>query len=72
MSTDFLFAQPSYLSGLASMFDFAGALGEYNTAPTGEEADARALTMDWRAIADDYRAAFAAFEREHAEIARPS
>ena len=49
----FLFARPSVVEGAARIFDFAGALNQYNTTLTGEEADRRALEADWRAVGDD-------------------
>ena len=55
--SDYLFAQPSFLSGLARMFDFAGALNEYNYARTPAEADAMAFAIDGAALSQDYRAA---------------
>lgn len=48
-----LFAKPSVLEGVARVFDFVGALNEYNTTPTGDEADHRALEADWRAVGSD-------------------
>jgi len=69
MRSDFLFAQPSYLSGLGRLLDFAGALDEYNTFPTGDEADAVALAMDWQIIAEDYRVAYQQFLERHPELA---
>jgi hypothetical protein len=67
MQSDFLFAQPSYLSGAARIFDIGGALNEYNDLPTGEEADALALALDWAMVGEDIRAATRAFEQEHLE-----
>lgn len=53
--TTFLFARPSFLEGLARIFDFSGALNEYNISATPEQADARALRSDWMAVGDDLR-----------------
>lgn len=72
MQSDFLFAQPSYLSGVARIFDFGGALNEYNDLPTGEEADALALALDWAVVGDDIRAAMDAFTRDQPELAAES
>ena len=49
----FLFARPSLIEGAARILDFSGALDEYHTTPTGEEADRRALEADWRAVGHD-------------------
>ena len=55
--TSFLFARPSFLEGLARIFDFGGSLNQYNTSATPEEADKRALRSDWLAVGDDMRRA---------------
>ena len=52
-SSSFLFARLSLSEGAARIFDFAGALNQYNTTPTGESADRRALEADWQAIGGD-------------------
>lgn len=52
-----LFARPSFLEGVARIFDFAGTLSEYNRSRTGEEADYQALLSDWLAVGDDIREA---------------
>ena len=49
----FLFAKPSMAEGVARIFDFAGALNQYNTTPNGAAADRRALDADWLAVASD-------------------
>lgn len=57
MRTDFLFAQPSGLYGVARLFDFAGTFDRYNESSTPEEADARAMYSDWRMVGEDLLAA---------------
>jgi hypothetical protein len=57
IQSDFLFARPSFVEGVARMVDFGGSLNTYNTAPTGEEADARAMYEDWEALGADLKAA---------------
>lgn len=47
IESDFLFAQPGFLYGLARFFDFAGVFDSYNRSHTGIEADARATFADW-------------------------
>lgn len=64
--SDFLYARPSFLEGVARIFDFGGTLNEYNFSPTGQEADTAAIRSDWEAIGQDMRAAIEAFEREEA------
>lgn len=51
--SDFLFARPSFLEGLARIFDFSGSLNEYNQSRTPAEADYIALKMDCRAVGLD-------------------
>lgn len=68
--TEFLFARPSILGGIAGMMDFAGALDQYNDSPTPEEADDLAIANDWAAVAGDFRAAVARFEASHPELAQ--
>lgn len=52
--TDFLFARPSFLEGMARVYDLGGTLQEYNNAPSAEEADAIALEMDAQAVGQDF------------------
>lgn len=61
MATDYLFARPSLLRGIARVVDLCGVLdlGAYNASATPEEADHRALLSDWQAVAGDFGAAFA-------------
>ena len=65
--SDFLYARPSFLEGVARIFDFGGTLNEYNDSPTGQEADTAAIRSDWEAIGQDMRAAIEAFRREEAD-----
>lgn len=51
--TGFLYARPSFLEGMARLFDFGNTLSEYNRSLTGEQADFLALRADWRAAAKD-------------------
>lgn len=53
----YLFAVPSFLSGVASVMDPADALSTYNESPTGMDADAIATYADWKAVAGDLKAA---------------
>jgi hypothetical protein len=52
----FLFARPSWWSGAARIFDWAGTLNSYNTFGSPDEADWYALAADWYAVGDDLRA----------------
>ncbi len=70
--SDYLFAQPSFLSGVGRIFDFGGALNEYNGFATPEEADAMALCSDWEAVGQDISNAMQAFVDQHPDIAKAS
>jgi len=48
--SDFLFAQPSFWSGLGRWLDLSGRFDSYNVSPDGEIADALALYSDWRTV----------------------
>jgi hypothetical protein len=51
--TDFLFATPSFMGGVATAFDLGATLVEYNQSRSSQEADMRALRADWAAVCDD-------------------
>ena len=51
----YLTAQPSFLEGVARLFDFAGTMTVYNESRSPDEADIRALRADWQALGDDMR-----------------
>jgi len=53
VKSDFLFAQPSFASGAARVFDFFGQFDEYNRSDTPEEADAKAIASDWIVVGQD-------------------
>lgn len=62
--SDFLFARPSFMGGIARLFDLTGTLNIYNESGTGEKADVRALRQDWKAIGDDLRDAVEKYRKE--------
>ncbi len=49
----FLFADPSFLTGLATVMDIGGSLTVYNSSRTGAEADQCAIASDWAVIGSD-------------------
>lgn len=59
--TDFLFAQPSFLTGVARTFDLFGLFDQYNESPSPEEADLRALRCDFIMVGQDLITAINAF-----------
>ncbi len=60
----FLFARPSFLSGLARLLDFGGTLKIYNEYDVPDNADMRAFAEDWRALGLDFRTALDRYEIE--------
>ncbi len=64
MRPDFLFATPSWLTGAARSLDVAGQFDEYNDSKTVQDADARALFSDWRAVGESILDAVVRFGRE--------
>ena len=55
--TDFLFSNPSFFSGAASVLDLFGIYDEYNVSRTGSEADQKAIYNDWKSIGQDLKTA---------------
>lgn len=53
IQTDFLFAQPSFVSGMARTLDLFGVLDEYNYSSNPSEADAKAMASDWLIVGQD-------------------
>jgi hypothetical protein len=53
VKTDFLFAQPSFVSGVARTLDLWGQFDEYNRSETPNEADAQAIASDWFVVGQD-------------------
>lgn len=53
----FLFATPSFLTGMARVIDLFGQLDEYNSSPTVTLADYLAMKSDWASVGDDLREA---------------
>jgi hypothetical protein len=64
MGSDFLFAVPSFMSGLARTLDLGGIFTSYNDSANGEAADKRALSSDWKIVGDDLIEASQQFGQE--------
>lgn len=62
VKSDFLTSDPSFVSGVARLFDWAGLYDAYNQSRTGQEADAKAMFSDWRIVGQDLADAMAEFE----------
>jgi hypothetical protein len=63
-TSDFLFAQNSFLVGAGSAFDLWGSYFSYNTSRTANEADGRAIFSDWAMAGKDIQNAGAKIRRE--------
>ena len=59
MYSDFLYARPSFLEGMARIADMGGTLNEYNASG---DPDTVALMMDWLAVGHAMRQAIGDFE----------
>ena len=55
--TDFLFAEPSELFGVARLWDFSGRFDAYNYSGSTEEADVKATLCDWAIVGNDLKRA---------------
>lgn len=66
--TFYLFAQPSFLSGMARVADFGLVMNELNSSPNGMIADELALWSDWLAVGEDMEAALREFEAQEGFI----
>ncbi|MBL3539566.1 hypothetical protein [Aminivibrio sp.] len=60
--TDFLFASPSFIGGMAAVLDMGATLTIYNESKTPEEADAKAIACDWRVVGNDIKSAMKSFD----------
>ncbi|HUP60442.1 MAG TPA: hypothetical protein VNA69_08505 [Thermoanaerobaculia bacterium] len=61
MSSDYLFATPSFLRGLGRVFDPFGLPEPYNWSPGPAEADVLAMAVDWGMVGKDLADAFAEY-----------
>ena len=67
--TCFLFADPSFLSGIAAVMDITGSLVVYNRSESGLEADERAIASDWAIVGSHISAAAESLEKEKTQTA---
>lgn len=65
--SDFLFARPSFMSGMARAIDIGSTLNIYNESESPEMADYRAIKSDWQVVGDDIRRAVNEQAREFEE-----
>ncbi len=55
--SDFLFATPTFMSGMGTVLDLGGTMAMFNESSTPEEADTLALANDWSMVGQDLRCA---------------
>ena len=60
--TDFLFATPCFIGGMASVLDLGTTLVVYNESKDSFEADTKAIGSDWIVTGNDIRAAMRKFD----------
>jgi hypothetical protein len=65
--TDFLFARPSFLEGMARVLDLGCTLNSYNASRNGADADRRALSSDFKMIGKDIAAGIGHYEQQKQE-----
>ena len=63
--SDYLFATPSFLGGMASILDLGSTMTLYNESLTPEEADSKAVFSDWTVVGHDIESSMVTFAREH-------
>ncbi len=55
--TDFLFAKPTFVSGIGAVIDLGGTMIMFNESSSVEEADYLALANDWAMVGKDMHSA---------------
>ena len=65
--TDYLFAKPNFVGGMARALDLGGTLSVYNESATPESADSLAMKSDWEMVGADLVEALTSFTDSHAE-----
>ena len=59
------FSIPSFIGGIAAIFDFGNTLTNYNFSKNPEEADYKAIRSDWLSVGDDIRGAIVEWKLEN-------
>ena len=67
MGEYFLFARPTFSSGIARVLDLGGTLSEYNSYITPELADFYAILSDWSVVGLDIAEAMETYSDELAD-----
>ena len=64
----YLFSHPSFKEGVGRIWDFSQCLNTYSSSETEDEADARAIFVDWVMVGKDMKQAVKNFENESEPI----
>lgn len=59
-----LYAEPSFLEGMARVLDLGATLQQYRSSRTEDEADMEAMRDDWVAVGEDIRVSMAVYEQQ--------
>ena len=62
-----LFANPSFIGGIAKAVDIGAVFDQYNTNATPKAADFFAMLSDWYAVGDDISLAISLYESDKAQ-----
>lgn len=62
--SDYLFATPSFWTGIARVLDLGGTFDSYNESPTPTMADRRAMRLDWLAVGKELEVAMKCADEE--------
>ncbi len=66
--SSYLYARPSFIEGIARIFDVNNTLQVYNTSLNSEQADYLALLSDWCVVGDDLRNAMTNYREIESQI----
>jgi hypothetical protein len=67
--SDFLFASPSFVEGIARILDFGNTLNVYNYSESEEKADEIAMRLDWAMVGNDLHKAIDDVQKETSNVA---
>lgn len=67
--TNFLFADPDFVTGFATVIDFGGTLPVYNESANDLGADIRAIASDWAITGKDIKESVENFEKKERQAA---
>ncbi len=62
--TTYLVSKSSIVTGIGRIFDFAGSYEIYNSSESGDEADSKAMLLDWLVVGEDLKKGVKSFEKQ--------